>query len=37
MAGSFVQDPLGMLGIAFVLALIAYIVIRLLTHREETS
>jgi hypothetical protein len=37
MAGSFIQDPLGLLGIAFLASLAAYILIRLLTHRHKAS
>jgi hypothetical protein len=34
MAGAIVEDPLGMFGVALILFMIVYMIIRLLTHKH---
>jgi hypothetical protein len=34
MAGAIVEDPLNLFGLALILFIVVYIVIRLLTHRH---
>jgi len=34
MAGAIVVDPVGMFGVALILFIIVYIIIRLLTHKH---